>query len=71
MDKYPYLFDNVSGKVVNIFSNKDDDLFKYKIDGNDVKKLQRKMSDSGILTVLIEEKIELSLYLSSHLTFLC
>ena len=30
-----------------------------KIDGNDVKKLQRKMSDSGILTVLIEEKIEL------------
>ena len=30
MDKYPYLFDNVSGKVVNIFSNKDDDLFKYK-----------------------------------------
>ena len=30
-----------------------------KIVGNDVKKLQRKMSDSGILTVLIEEKIEL------------
>ena len=30
MDKYPYLFENISGKVVNIFSNKDSDLFQYK-----------------------------------------
>ena len=30
MDKYPDLFDNISGKVVNIFSNKDNDLIKFK-----------------------------------------
>ena len=30
MDKYPDLFDNISGKIVNIFSNKDKDLIKYK-----------------------------------------
>ena len=30
MDKYPYLFDNISGKIVNIFSDKDIDLFNYK-----------------------------------------
>ena len=30
LDKYPYLFDNISGKVVNIFSKKDNELFKYK-----------------------------------------
>ena len=30
LEKYPDLFDNISGKVVNIFSNKDKDLIKYK-----------------------------------------
>ena len=30
LDKYPYLFDNISGKIINIFSKKDNDLFKYK-----------------------------------------
>ena len=30
LDKYPYLFDNISGKVVNIFSKKDNELLKYK-----------------------------------------
>ena len=30
LDKYPYLFDNISGKIVNIFSCKDSDLLKYK-----------------------------------------
>ena len=30
MDKYPHLFDCVSGKVVNIFSNNDTELIKYK-----------------------------------------
>ena len=30
MDKYPYLFDNISGKIVNIFSRNDKDLVEYK-----------------------------------------
>ena len=30
MDKYPHLFDNISGKVVNVFSDKDKDLLNYK-----------------------------------------
>ena len=30
MDKYPYLFDNVTGKIVNIFSKNDKELFEYK-----------------------------------------
>ena len=30
MDKYPNIFDNVTGKIVNIFSKKDVNLFEYK-----------------------------------------
>ena len=30
MNKYPYLFDNICGKIINVFSNKDEELFKYK-----------------------------------------
>ena len=30
MDKYPYLFDNISGKIVNFFSRNDKDLVEYK-----------------------------------------
>ena len=30
MNKHPYLFDNICGKIINIFSSKDEDLFKYK-----------------------------------------
>jgi hypothetical protein len=30
MDKYPYIFDNITGKIVNIFSNNDTILSEYK-----------------------------------------
>ena len=40
LEKYPDLFDNISGKVVNIFSNKDKDLIKYKKTSTGVNELK-------------------------------
>ena len=40
LEKYPDLFDNISGKVVNIFSNKDKDLIKYKKTATGVNELK-------------------------------
>ena len=42
LDKYPYLFDNVSGKVVNIFSKKDQILFEFKKTAIGLKELKVK-----------------------------
>ena len=47
MEKYPFLFDNVSGKVVNIFSNKDKDLFKYKKTAVGLNELKIKENDKN------------------------
>ena len=40
LEKYPDLFDNISGKVVNIFSNRDKDLIKYKKTSTGVNELK-------------------------------
>ena len=59
MDKYPYLFDNISGKIVNIFSRNDKDLIGYKKNavGLDELKVKKEYEDKyNIVNIDLSKK---------------
>ena len=59
MDKYPYLFDNVAGTVVNIFSKNDKELFEYKKNavGLDELKVKKEYEDKyNIVNIDLSKK---------------